>query len=136
MDGIFGVGLAEMVIIGLVLFIVGGPKNSAKWAREMGRWVRKARQAWAQILSEMEAELGPEGKELMDATRELSKGAREVQAMRPTKRLMNETMRMVESAVDLEADTAAEPASSSATDTTEPISGNGKYQAWQPPDKT
>ena len=43
MDGIFGVGLAEMLIIGLVLFIIGGPENSAKWARELGRFVRLAR---------------------------------------------------------------------------------------------
>ena len=45
MDGIFGVGLAEMLIIGLALFVVGGPKNTAKWAREMGKMVRQVRQA-------------------------------------------------------------------------------------------
>ena len=33
MDGIFGVGLAEMLIIGLALFVIGGPENTAKWAR-------------------------------------------------------------------------------------------------------
>ncbi len=144
MDGIFGVGLAEMLIIGLALFVIGGPKNTAKWAREMGKMVRQVRQAWAQVMADLETELGPEGKELMDAARELGKGTREVASMgRPT-RLIGETMRMVESSLDVEANVdkpiaAADqpPKAQPSPDSASPTNGhnNGKkYTAWLPPD--
>ena len=143
MDGIFGVGLAEILIVGLALFVVGGPKNTAKWARDLGRMVRKAREAWAQVMAEMEAELGPEGKEIMDAARELGKGAREVAVMSPTKRLAGETLRLVESAVDIEDNTAdVDAPPSGQADESAPPSPPGesdssvnepKYTAWVPP---
>ena len=136
MDGIFGVGLAEILIVGLALFVVGGPKNSAKWARELGRMVRQVRLAWERMLADMEGELGPEGKELMDAARELGQGAREVASMTPTKRLMSETMRMVESSTDSSSSTPA----GSTVEPAKPVeSGEAptdpKYQAWLPPEK-
>jgi Sec-independent protein translocase protein TatA len=147
MDGIFGVGLAEMLIIGLALFVIGGPKNSAKWAREMGKMVRQVRQAWAQVMADLETELGPEGKELMDAARELGQGTREVTSMgRPT-RLLGETMKIVESSLDVEANVAKStaladqppvptPAPKTAPTATAPsANGDGKkYNAWLPPD--
>ena len=140
MDGIFGVGLAEMLIVGLALFVIGGPKNTAKWARELGRYVRMAREAWAQVLADMESELGPEGKELMDAARELGQGAREVSRMTPTRQLMNETMRMIdapsaaESAPEANAatNTPAVPAAGSARSDGASSESN-KYPAWTPP---
>jgi Sec-independent protein translocase protein TatA len=134
MDGIFGVGLAEILIVGLALFVIGGPENTAKWAREMGRWVRKARMAWAEMMAEMERELGPEGKELMDVTRELGKGAREVRNMSPTRRMMNETMRMVETAVDLEAGEEPKPNRPSSSEPKTSTNGKKAYNAWLPPD--
>jgi Sec-independent protein translocase protein TatA len=142
MDGIFGVGLAEMLIIGLALFVVGGPKNTAKWARELGKMVRQVRQAWADVMADLENELGPEGKELMDAARELGQGTREVTSMgRPT-RLLGDTMRMVESSLDVEANVnkSATPAIKApipapAPESSPSANGNGKkYTAWLPPD--
>lgn len=136
MDGIFGVGLAEMLIVGLALFIIGGPENTAKWARQMGRWVRQARQMWADVMAEMERELGPEGKEIMDTARDLSKGARDVRNMNPTRRMVSETSRMIQDAVDIRQ--ADEPAPSSVTKTADDTaSNNGQkaYQAWLPPDQ-
>jgi Sec-independent protein translocase protein TatA len=135
MDGIFGVGLAEMLIIGLALFVIGGPKNTAKWARELGKMVRQVRQAWADVMADLENELGPEGKELMDAARELGQGTR------PT-RLLGDTMRMVESSLDVEANVNKPAASAVKAPTTPPApdsapsaNGNGqKYTAWLPPD--
>ncbi len=152
MDGIFGVGLAEMLVVALALFIIGGPKNTAKWARELGRYVRMAREAWHQVLADMEGELGPEGKELMDVARELGQGARDVTRMNPTRQLMNETLHMVDKPLDTPpaskpappanapAATGSAPAASTAT----APSGNGsgtpsddtRYQAWTPPDNT
>ena len=146
MDGIFGVGLAEMLIIGLALFVVGGPKNTAKWARELGKMVRQVRMAWADVMADLENELGPEGKELMDAARELGQGTREVTSMgRPT-RLLGETMKMMESSLDVEANLAKSAPSAAKSTTPQPTpesapapsangSSNGKkYTAWLPPD--
>ena len=45
MDGIFGIGVAEMLIIALALFVIGGPENTAKWARRR-RVMRQVREAW------------------------------------------------------------------------------------------
>ena len=147
MDGIFGVGLAEIVIVMLAMFVIGGPKNTAKWARQMGAMIRKARQYWAQMMAELEADIGPEGKEIMDAARELSQGARQVSNMSPQKRLLSETMNTVKSAVDLEANTSDVETKSSngsvaqptqdppppAADS-KPASDQAKYNAWTPPD--
>ncbi len=113
MDGIFGVGLAEMVIIGLVLFIIGGPENSARWARELGRFVRRARQEWAKLAAELQTELGEEGREALDAVRELGREVREVRTL---------PAQVVRDALTLEdppttADNGASP----------------KYTAWLPP---
>jgi len=142
MDGIFGVGLAEMLIIGLALFVIGGPKNSAKWARELGKVVRQAREAWGQVMADLEKEMGPEGKEIMDAARELGQGARDVRSMNPTRHMMNETLRMVESSVSLDDETpnsatepkalAAQSGDPSSPDT--PSKNGQKYTAWLPPE--
>lgn len=137
MDGIFGIGIAEMLIIALVLFIIGGPTNTAKWARELGRFVRQARQTWAQTLAELEREMGPEGKEIFDAARELGQGAREVTRMNPTRHLVADTLRMVEEATDLREEHPAPgtdtPAANASAPETTPTQST--YPAWLPPDK-
>lgn len=139
MDGIFGVGVIEVLIVLLGIFVIGGPENTAKWAREAGVQVRKLREAWAKMMAEVEKELGPEGKEIMDVTRELSQSAREVRKMgTPQKRLLGETLRMVEHSVDMKEETngsgsqnksaAAKPPGANKSD------GAQKYAAWLPPD--
>lgn len=141
MDGIFGIGLAEMLIIALALFVVGGPQNTAKWARELGKLVRQLRQTWSEMMADIETELGPEGKELMDAARELGKGAREVSSMARPTRLVGDTLRMVGTALDVDtaeskpgaetAQTAVQPAGQTPED-----NPNGKkYTAWLPPEQ-
>ncbi len=147
MDGIFGIGLAEMMIIALVLFIIGGPTNTAKWARDLGRFVRKARQMWAEALVELEQEIGPEGKEIMDAARELGQGVRAAARMNPTRQLMSETMHMVEDATDTREERSPSPAKppapaapaspTAAADAERPAPANDapRYPAWLPPDK-
>jgi Sec-independent protein translocase protein TatA len=138
MDGIFGVGLGEILIVVLVIFVVGGPNNSAKWAREAGRTVRKLRKAWEEMMADMEKDLGPEGKEIMDVTRELSRSAYEFKNASSPTRLMKETTSMVEKSF---ADPArAKPASNGSSTASTTSSENKqdtdtKYQAWQPPDK-
>jgi Sec-independent protein translocase protein TatA len=141
MDGIFGVGVGELLIVMLVLFVVGGPKNTAKWARELGSLVRQVRQAWAQVMADMEKELGPEGKELMDTARELGQGVRDVATASPAKQLMSETMRMVESSAKTP-DDATTPDMNKPTTAAGSGNGNGpsegdaKYRAWLPPENS
>ncbi|MEB2288946.1 MAG: hypothetical protein OZ934_12615 [Anaerolineae bacterium] len=147
MDGIFGIGLAEMVIIALALFIIGGPANTAKWARELGRFVRKARQTWAGVLADLEQEVGPEGKELMDVARELGHGARDVTHMNPARQLMSETLRAVEGATathevrspaaarPLAPGAAESPPSTAGAEPAAPAGDTPRYPAWLPPDK-
>ena len=81
MDGIFGVGLGEMVIIGLVLFIIVGPENTARWARALGRLVRQARQEWARLAAELHDELGEEGREALEAMREVGREFRQARTL-------------------------------------------------------
>lgn len=145
MDGIFGVGLAEMLIIGLALFIIGGPENTAKWAREAGRIMRKVRRSWEEVMSEMERELGPDGKELMDATRELGRSAHELRTMSSPRRLMSETARLIDPppnatpkagrSMPAESAPAASSNDGSGDGTGDGTESNGsKYRAWLPPE--
>ncbi len=143
MDGIFGVGLPEMIIIALVMFVIGGPENTAKWAREAGRTLRKVRKAWDDMMVEVEKEMGPDGKELMDVTRELGRSARELRSVSSPTRLMSETARMLDVP---SAGSATAPAKAAATESqattpssngtdsgTSDSSDDSKYRAWQSP---
>lgn len=139
MDGIFGVGITEMIIIALVLFVVGGPENTAKWARQAGRVVRQLREMWAEFMKDIESELGPEGKELMDVTRELGQGAADLRRSTSPRRLLSESARAMDALARDEAPAArpsappaAEPPASEppAPDDAEAAT---RYRAWQPP---
>lgn len=136
MDGIFGVGLPEMLIIALALFIVGGPKNTAKWARELGVYARKAREAWSKVMTEMETELGPEGKEVMDVARELSKGVNDVRTMNPARRTMSETLRLVGDLADPEDQKPRLPATTDSSTPAAPGHNGGADAPAQSPAKT
>ena len=72
MDGIFGVGLWEMILIALVLMIVGGPRNTVKWAREAGRMTRQFQIAWHKLTADLTKELDDETREILTAGRDLA----------------------------------------------------------------
>lgn len=142
MDGIFGVGITEMIIIALVLFVVGGPENTAKWARQAGRVVRQLREMWAEFMKDIESELGPEGKELMDVTRELGQGAADLRRSTSPRRLLSESARAMDALARDEAPAtrpsappAAEPPVSEAPAPDDGASAEAttRYRAWQPP---
>ncbi|MBI5961065.1 MAG: hypothetical protein HY866_20165 [Chloroflexi bacterium] len=127
MDGIFGVGIPEMILIALVLFIVGGPTNTLKWAREMGRWTRKARTIWAELMADLEKEIGPEGKEALDAAREIGQEVRQLTSAASPRRMMGDVMQLSDPLTETK--DPAPPANDPP-----PASTNGKsYPAWQPP---
>jgi Sec-independent protein translocase protein TatA len=136
MDGILGIGFAEMLIIALVLFVVGGPANTVKWARELGRTVRKARTLWQQMMAELEKDL-PGTQEAVNTLTELGQSVREITAA--PQHMLNDTLRIAE----LPTSSPEDPSSSakSATPAVHPApkaetSANGKrYAAWMPPEE-
>jgi Sec-independent protein translocase protein TatA len=75
---IFGIGILELVVIGLVILIVAGPKRSAAWAKQSGEYLRQFRTAWQNLMEEARQEMGPEGEELMKAADDLRRSASEL----------------------------------------------------------
>jgi sec-independent protein translocase protein TatB len=57
MDGIFGIGGSELVVILLLAGIVLGPERLARTAREMGKFVRNVKSYFSALSSELRAEL-------------------------------------------------------------------------------
>lgn len=93
---IFGIGAAEMIIIGLVIVLVAGPRRSALWARELGRYVSQFRSYVNELLDEFQTELGPDGREFMDAARELRQNANEIRQITSPRQSLGKLTRMVE----------------------------------------
>lgn len=124
MDGIFGVGLPEMLIVALVIFIIGGPTNTAKWARDLGRMIRKARETWLQIVNEIEKD-SPGTKEFMNTAAEISQEMRGL--VTAPQRMVNDALRIAETSIT---STENKP---SVQKNASPANGK-EYPAWLPPD--
>lgn len=100
MDGIFGVGIGEVVIIVLVILIIGGPENAMKWSRDLGRFLRQMRDLWGQMMSELEKDLGDDGKEIMNVTREFTRNINDARSAANPRRLVREASKLIEEAVE------------------------------------
>jgi Sec-independent protein translocase protein TatA len=127
MDGILGVGVPELILIMLVIFVVGGPQNTLKWARELGRWTRKARQMWGQLMADLEKEIGPEGKEALDAAREIGQEVRQITGAASPHRIVGNAAGLLDPGLDGPAAPPPAPAS------LPPDLTDSRYPAWQPP---
>ena len=57
MDGIFGIGGGELVVVILLAAIVLGPERLARVAREIGKFVKNAKAYFATLSGELKAEL-------------------------------------------------------------------------------
>ena len=55
----FGVGIQEMVIIGLLFLVVFGPDKLTQTAREVGRFAREARRSVEEFKAELVSEEEP-----------------------------------------------------------------------------
>ena len=53
----FDIGFSELLVIALVALVVLGPERLPKAARMAGMWMRRARQQWQAVKSELENEL-------------------------------------------------------------------------------
>ncbi len=59
----FGIGMQEMVIIGLIVLVIFGPKNLPGMARDVGRFVSDARRSVEEFKEDLVSE-GEDGQEL------------------------------------------------------------------------
>jgi len=120
MDGIFGVGISEILVIIVIMLVVGGPKNMVKWSREAGRILRDMRLAWDRFSKEMEKELDPEAKELLKSSRQLTQNIADIRNTTDPKRLVRQVSKALEEKITL-------PEIPSETEAPTP---NGKYSDW------
>ena len=57
MDGIFGIGGSELVVIALLAAIILGPERLARSAREIGKFVKNVKSYFSTLSGELKAEL-------------------------------------------------------------------------------
>jgi len=53
---VFGIGMQEMVIIGLIVLVVFGPKKLPSMARDIGRFVSEARRSVEEFKQDLVSE--------------------------------------------------------------------------------
>lgn len=57
MDGIFGIGGNELLVILVLAAVVLGPERIARLARDLGRFVRNVKSYFAALSGELKSEL-------------------------------------------------------------------------------
>jgi sec-independent protein translocase protein TatB len=57
MDGIFGIGGNELIVILLLAAIVLGPERLVRSAREIGKFIRSVKNYFSALTDELKAEL-------------------------------------------------------------------------------
>ena len=57
MDGIFGIGGSELVVILRLAGVILGPERLARSAREIGKFVKNVKAYFSSLSSELKAEL-------------------------------------------------------------------------------
>ena len=72
----FGIGMQEMVIIGVLLLVVFGPGKLPGMARDVGRFVNEARRSVEEFKEDLTSEEG-DGREPRERKYPLASGARE-----------------------------------------------------------
>lgn len=56
----FGIGLPELLVIGVIAILVFGPDRLPEFARQAGRFLRQVRQFTQAARDDLRSELGPE----------------------------------------------------------------------------
>ncbi len=136
---ILGIGAGEMLVIALVIMIVAGPRRSAEWAREAGKYLRQFQLAWQKMWSDVKADLGPEGEEFVKVAHEFRKTTADIQRVSSPTNLVRQTIGTSDLILDpaklaakakkeIEKTNGPEPAPTAA----ENPPSEDRYTAWKP----
>ncbi|PJF43833.1 MAG: hypothetical protein CUN55_07100 [Phototrophicales bacterium] len=123
---ILGVGAAELLIIGLLILIVAGPKRSAEWARTAGEYVYKLRQMWNQMMQELRNELGEDADVFVQTAQQLQKTSSEIRQATSTRNIVGKAIQ-VGDAVTRPTNPSADAPKQTSTEE------SSRYSAWTKP---
>lgn len=110
----FDIGFGELLLLAVVALVVLGPERLPGAARTLGALLRRARDGWNSVRSEVEREMQTDElrKQMRDAAQELHRGG---DVMRESVRQANDTLRGRTSAAESE-DAPGQPDADAASD--------------------
>ncbi|MDA3933832.1 MAG: Sec-independent protein translocase protein TatB [Gammaproteobacteria bacterium] len=109
----FDIGFSELVLIGLLGLLVLGPERLPAVARQIGRYVGRARSTWNQMRTELEREIDQTG--IKDIKKDIDSTSEELQkSMQESKKSLDETRKSVDQSIQTTAD---KPATKQSTQT-------------------
>ncbi|MCB9438594.1 MAG: twin-arginine translocase TatA/TatE family subunit [Anaerolineales bacterium] len=123
---IFGIGTAEFLLVALLILIIAGPRRSAVWAREAGRYVRQFRIAWQKMMDEMTKDLGEDGQQIRKAAQDFQRVTSDIRRATSAPNLVGEAVKIAE-----KVEQNRKPTTSATTERDEEASGADRYSAWQ-----
>lgn len=91
MDGILGIGLAELVLISLITILVAGPKTTLRWAYQAGQYVKQFQNWWQEVTADLRKEVNQELSVLEETKQEIKADLAEVETTADPNTLLAET---------------------------------------------
>ena len=128
---LFGVGAMEILVVALLLLIVAGPKRSAEWAREAGRYVSQMRLMWQRMMQDLRNEMGEDADELVKTAQQIRKTALDVKKATSPKKIAETTVKLAEHA-DRKSRQVAEATNGNGATAPTTVTDSERYSAWQP----
>lgn len=134
---ILGIGAGEMLVIAVVIMIVAGPRRSAAWAREAGKYLRQFQLAWQKMWNEVKTDIGPEGEELVKVAQEIRKTTADIQRVSSPTNLVRQSIGTSDIILDpakLAAKAKKEIEKTNGTEAVAPENppSEDRYTAWKP----
>jgi Sec-independent protein translocase protein TatA len=129
---IFGVGAAEILVIALLLLIVAGPKRSAEWAREAGRYVSQIRTIWQRMMQDLRNEIGDDADEIVKTAQQIRKTAFDVKKATSPKKIAETTVKLAEHVERKNRDVPTDATNGNGSTAPVTITDSERYSAWQP----
>lgn len=129
---LFGVGAMEVVVIALLVLIVAGPKRSAEWAREAGKYVRQMRLMWQRMMQDLRDEMGDDADEIVKTAQQIRKTAFDVKSATSPKKIAETSMKLAEHADRKQRQTVEAASNGNGALPSNTVADSERYSAWQP----